>query len=143
MSFRSMNPPGAKQLLDGQEGWVYVDVRTVEEFALGHAPGAYNVPVAFRGPRGMEPNERFVEVMGRIFERGAPLVVACAMGGRSSHACQLLEGAGFTRLVNMDGGFSGARDGSGAVREPGWQACGFAVSTESPPERAWSTLSGK
>jgi rhodanese-related sulfurtransferase len=141
MSYRSVNPAGAKALLDGREGWTYVDVRTEEEFALGHAPGAYNVPVAFRGPRGMEPNERFVEVMERTFPRERPLVVACAMGGRSARACELLAQAGFSRLVNMDGGFSGVRDASGAVREPGWQACGYAVSTDCPPERSWPTLS--
>ncbi len=140
MPYRSMNPAGAKALLDGPEGWAYVDVRTVEEFAMGHAPGAYNVPVVFRGPGGMEPNPGFVAAMQRAFKRDAPLVVACAMGGRSARACELLTAAGFTRLVNMDGGFSGARDASGAVREPGWQACGYAVSTDCPPERAWSTL---
>jgi len=141
--YRTLNPAGAKALLDGQEGWSYIDVRTEEEFALGHAPGAYNVPVALRGPGGMQQNPRFVEAMAKAFERDAPLVVACAMGGRSARACELLALAGFTRLVNMDGGFSGARDASGAVREPGWQACGYAVSTECPPARAWSTLGAK
>lgn len=42
-----------QQLLDSGAA-AYVDVRTPEEFAAGHVPGAVNVPVAVVGPSGGE-----------------------------------------------------------------------------------------
>ena len=125
MSYQTTNPNGAKELLDAADGYLYVDVRTIEEFIEGHVPGAYNVPIAFRAPAGMQPNEAFLEVMRRHFPTDTKLVLGCKMGGRSMHACELLAQEGFTNLVNMHGGFHGAIDASGAVSEPGWAACGF------------------
>ena len=143
MSYRTLNPTESKELLDGGEGWIYVDVRSVEEYQAGHVPGAYNVPFAYLDPGGgMAPNMDFVEVMKKRFQPGDKLVVGCAAGGRSARACDLLEPAGFSNLVNMHGGFGGARDASGAVVEPGWQALGFPCEEECPPERAYAQLRG-
>ncbi len=73
MSYQSTDPAGARALLqDGEHA--LVDVRTVEEFEAGHAPGAFNIPYAFRSPAGMSPNPEFVAVMGRVFEKDAKLV---------------------------------------------------------------------
>ena len=141
MPYETTNPAGAKALLDGDEGWTYVDVRTEEEFQAGHPPGAYNVPVAFRGPMGMELNEAFVGAIERRFPKEAPLILGCAAGMRSAHACELLSRAGYVRLVNMDGGFSGARTPGGGVREPGWHACGLPVETQAADGRTWRDLS--
>ncbi|MEM7305554.1 MAG: rhodanese-like domain-containing protein [Planctomycetota bacterium] len=140
MSYRNVNPAGAKELLEGGEDWTYVDVRTVEEFDAGHAPDAYNIPVAFRGPMGMELNPDFVDAMKRAFSADAALVLGCAAGGRSARACEMLVAEGFTKLANMHGGYSGARDPSGQVTEAGWEACGFEVTSDSAPERTWSQL---
>jgi rhodanese-related sulfurtransferase len=140
MAYDTVTPAGAKALLDGGEGWIYLDVRTVEEFAAGHAPGAFNAPIAFRTALGMELNPGFAAAVRRAFAADAPLVLGCAAGVRSARACEVLAAAGFTRLVNMDGGFSGARDGTGTVREPGWASCGFEVTTETAPEHTWAHL---
>ena len=48
---------------------------------------------------------------------------------------------GYAHLVNMAGGLHGAFDQLGRVVEPGWAACGYAVTQESPPERTWKGLS--
>src|SRR5262245_22923570 len=125
MAFQTLNPAGAKELLDGPEGWTYVDVRTAEEFDSGHVPGAWNVPLALRGPGGMELNPDFEAAMQRLFPKDRPLVLGCAAGGRSQRACEMLQAEGYTRLVNMHGGFSGARNVLGVVTERGWAACGF------------------
>lgn len=140
MSYQDLNPTESKRLIE-EEDWTYLDVRTVEEFEAGHAPGAFNAPVFFRGPGGMEPNEAFVEGVKRLFEADSKLVLGCAAGVRSARACELLAVEGFTSLVNMHGGFSGARDATGAVTEPGWAACGFEVTTESDEAHRWRTLS--
>jgi hypothetical protein len=47
---------------------------------------------------------------------------------------------GYTGLVNMEGGFHGAFDQTGAVVEAGWAACGFEQTTTPDPERTWQAL---
>ena len=121
MSYETINPAGAKQRLDGDEPWIYLDVRTAEEFAQSRVPESVNVPVLLRTPMGMQPNPEFMSAVQERFGAETPLVVACKMGGRSERACQMLSAAGYTRLANMHGGFSGAED------EPGWESCGFPV----------------
>jgi rhodanese-related sulfurtransferase len=140
MSYETTTPAGAKALLEGEEPWIYLDVRTEEEFERGHPPGAYNAPVAFRTGMGMEGNDGFVDAVRRAFAPETPLILGCAAGVRSARACELLAAAGFARLVNMDGGFSGAPDGAGGVRLEGWAACGFEVATDAPLERTWAGL---
>ena len=140
MTYETLTPDQAKARIDG--GWSYVDVRSVEEFAAGHAVGAYNVPVAVMNAEmgGLEPNPDFVEVMKKNFAADSELVLACAAGGRSMHACEALVAAGFSRLVNMHGGFSGARDMSGNVQQPGWQAMGYPTTVDADPERTYDAL---
>lgn len=140
MNYRTELPPAASELVQGDAGWVYLDVRTPEEFAAGHPPGAYNVPVLTRGAAGVEPNQEFVATVSKHFSSDAKLVVGCAAGGRSMRACDLLAEQGFTELVNMHGGFSGAQDQLGNVVQQGWAALGFPVETEVQPGRDWDAL---
>ena len=142
MSHETLEPDSARERLDADEGWSYLDVRTVEEFEQGHVPEAYNVPVAFRGTMGMELNQAFVEEVQRHFAPDAKLVVGCAAGMRSEHACELLEPAGFTHLVNMDGGFGGRHDELGAVVVAGWAERGFPVSATPTEGRSYAALKG-
>ena len=140
MSYETVNPPRARQLVD--EGWIYVDVRTVEEHEAGRPTGAYNVPIAFRDMTTgrMQPNPGFVEVMARRFPRDAKLVLGCAVGGRSQMACEVLEAEGFEHLVNMHGGFSGARDPFGNVQEAGWESLGYPTESGPNDERGYDAL---
>lgn len=143
MSYETTAPAGAKDLLDSGAGWIYLDVRTEEEYASGHVPGAYNIPVATRDPAaGMTLNPAFTELVQRHFGVETKLVLGCAAGGRSARACEMLAPLGYKSLVNMHGGFSGAGGPSGEIEEPGWAACGFPVERECPAERAYSTLRG-
>jgi len=141
MSYRTVHPPAAKELLEEDGDWIFVDVRSVEEFAAGHVPGAYNIPIAHAVPGvGMQPNPDFVATVKKHFGADAKLVLGCAMGGRSARACDALAREGFTELVNMHGGFSGARDAAGAVSEPGWEARGFPTATEAVEGRDYHAL---
>jgi rhodanese-related sulfurtransferase len=142
VAFETRNPTASKELLDSGQGWIYLDVRTPEEFDAGHAPGAYNVPIALRTPRGMEPNPEFVAVVKKHFDPTQQIVCGCAMGGRSARACEVLGREGYGSLVNMMGGFSGARDMSGQVVEQGWHGLGFPVVTGPCTERGYQVLKG-
>ena len=112
------------------EGWIYLDVRTPQEFEGGHPEGAVNVPFALIGPGGMMPNPAFTQVVSRLYDTDAKLLVGCASGGRSSRGCQMLAQVGFKHLVNVEGGYSGVRDGVGQVVVQGWADAGLATSTD-------------
>jgi rhodanese-related sulfurtransferase len=72
----------ARSLLD--QGGVVVDVRSVEEFNLGHAPDSIHLPVHLVAHLASErlPMDR-------------PLLVCCASGARSHMAVQQLQRLGF------------------------------------------------
>jgi rhodanese-related sulfurtransferase len=140
MSYQEHGAESVKALLD--EGWVYVDVRTVEEFEEGHVPGAYNVPILFRTRAGMQPNPEFVDVVRKRFLASDRLVFGCRSGGRSRMACELLAREGFRHLVNQLGGFHGLPDPTGRIVEPGWAACGLETSRSAEPGRTWQALHG-
>jgi len=124
----------AEVLLD--EGATYVDVRTEEEFADGHVPGAINIPVNFMAPGGMKPNEHFVDVMSATFEKEQLLIVGCKAGGRSARATALLEQAGFSRIHDMSAGFHGSKDAFGQVT-PGWHTVGREVEVEAEADQTY------
>lgn len=139
MTYETIAPPAAKTRLE-DDSWTYLDVRTVEEFEAGHVPGAFNVPLAFRGPMGMEPNSAFLEVVSRHFAKDKDLVVGCKVGGRSARACDLLAAEGWTALANMDGGFSGRYDPVGSLVQEGWAGCGFPTTIDAEPGRTYEEL---
>lgn len=140
MTIETILPPDASERLTN--GWVYLDVRTQQEFDEGHPPGAYNVPVAFKGPAAMEPNEAFLSVVQRHFPSDTRFVVGCKAGGRSAMACEIMGDGGFTNLANMDGGFHGRPDGMGGMAVQGWAACGLEQSANPVAGRSWEELSG-
>lgn len=139
MTHETILPAEAEQRIE--QGWTYLDVRTPEEFEDGHVPASYNIPVAFRGNYGMEPNEEFLSVVQRHFAADTRFVVGCKAGGRSAMACEVLAAGGFQTLANMDGGFHGRPDGMGGMAVQGWQACGLSTTQQAEPGRTWDELS--
>ena len=144
MGWKNVDPKAAKSLLDGDEGWVYLDVRTEPEFHAGHAVGAFNVPMFVRGPTGrMAPNPEFLAVVKKNFPADARFVVGCASGMRSQHACEALVAAGYEGPLNLSSGFQGRFDEMGGVAEPGWVGCGLPSETAGPKERTYEALRAK
>jgi len=134
MSVKRVSPEEAKQLID-DEGYVYVDVRSLPEFAAGHPAGAYNVPLMHQAPAGMTPNPDFLGVMEKTFPKTAKLVVGCKAGGRSARAAAVLEAAGFTDVKDQKGGYEGH-----SPDEPGWRPKGLPISTQAPADRTYDGL---
>lgn len=67
---------------DGEH--LLIDVRTPEEFATGHIPGAINIPVdSLAGELDQLPED-------------TEIVVYCRSGNRSATASRILAGAGFS-----------------------------------------------
>ena len=126
-----------------EEGWILVDVRSIPEYEAGHPPGAYNVPWRHMTPRGMEPNEDFLQVMEGAFGKDAKLVLACRSGGRSLSAAEALRAAGFRHVVDQRGGFEGKKGLFGATQCAGWLELGFPVETGNPPGRGYEDVRRK
>lgn len=138
MPVKRVNPPEAKTLLD--QGWAYVDVRSVPEFEAGHPAGAYNVPLMhFLPGRGMTPNPEFQPIFARHFKPGDKVVVGCKSGGRSLRAAEMMAAAGYTDVIDMRGGFEGERDMTGAAIVAGWRESKLPIETAAPG-RTWEEL---
>jgi rhodanese-related sulfurtransferase len=76
-------------------GLVVLDVRTPQEFAEGHVPGAVNIP-----------HEELEVRLGELESvRGGDVVVYCRSGRRSEIALSVLEKAGFSRRFHLEGDF--------------------------------------
>lgn len=140
MNIRRLSPEEAKALLDSGQGYVYLDVRTVEEFDAGHVPGAKNIPFLIPGPLGMSVNPYFVEVVGKNFAKDAKIICGCQKGHRSLRAAQALAAAGFTNVADMRGGFGGETDHCGCLIAPGWATSGLPVAKDSHPADRYSFL---
>jgi hydroxyacylglutathione hydrolase len=74
------------------EGATLVDVREPDEYAVGHIPGAIQIPLGT-----LQAN------LERI-PRDRPAVTYCAMGERSASAASILERNGFAAVRNLEGG---------------------------------------
>jgi rhodanese-related sulfurtransferase len=71
-----------------KEGAQVVDVRSLAEFAGGHAAGSVNIPLSEIGVRAKE------------LDMTRPVIVCCASGTRSALAAHRLRGQGFKTVLN-------------------------------------------
>jgi rhodanese-related sulfurtransferase len=129
MSVKQIDPTQTNTILQQDKSAAYIDVRTPEEFANGHVPGAANIPVMQPDPvsRRMSPNPGFLEAVQARYPKDTKIICGCQMGGRSQFAADLLVQAGYTDVSNMQGGFGGAKDPMGRVVAPGWLQSGLPV----------------
>lgn len=87
---------GADELMsriEAETAPTILDVRTPEEFAAGHVPGAINIPYT-------ELEERYSELE---LEGSDELVVYCQSGRRAAIAEAALSELGFTNVRDLDG----------------------------------------
>jgi rhodanese-related sulfurtransferase len=73
-----------------------IDVRTPLEYRAVHAAGARLVPL-----QGLDP---LAVMRSRAGREDEPLYVICRSGSRGELACQRFRAAGFTNVVNVEGG---------------------------------------
>jgi rhodanese-related sulfurtransferase len=86
-----------QELLESLDPPLVLDVRSAEEFASGHVPGAVHVP--------------HDQLAARVSELGAPreVVVYCERGSRASKAAAVLRDAGFA-VQHLAGDMRGWRE---------------------------------
>jgi rhodanese-related sulfurtransferase len=88
-------PQALEQRL-GDPGIVVLDVRTPEEYAAGHVPGAVNVPHD-------QVESRLAELAGAKHKE---VVLYCRSGRRAQMAADVLAKAGFRRLSHLEGDYT-------------------------------------
>jgi len=78
------------------KGAQVVDVRTAEEFKQGYIKGAVNFDWL---------NETAFSEQAKKLDKSQPVYVYCLSGVRSGKAADWLAANGFTKVINLDGGF--------------------------------------
>ena len=83
----------AKQIMDSQEGYIILDVRTQEEYDQGHIPGAIVIS-----------HEEIAEKAEEVLTDKAQLIlVYCRSGRRSKIAAEALAELGYTNIKEFGG----------------------------------------
>ncbi|MGV1100819.1 rhodanese-like domain-containing protein [Thiovibrio sp. JS02] len=92
--FRSLGPREARELMETRKDLLLIDVRSPEELWEGVIPGSQLVP--------------FGEIArGRMtLPTGRPLLLICAVGGRSYAVGQYFYRKGYPEIYNLQGGIS-------------------------------------
>jgi rhodanese-related sulfurtransferase len=92
--FASIEPMEAKKLIETTVDLQLIDVRSVEEYQQGALPGSKLIP--------------FWEIMKGDYylRKDKPILLVCAVGGRSLAAGQYLSMKGHQEVYNLSGGLS-------------------------------------
>ncbi len=83
----------AKQIMDTEEGYIILDVRTQEEYDEGHVPGAIVISH-------VEIAEKAEEV---LTDKDQLILVYCRSGRRSKIAAEALVELGYTNIKEFGG----------------------------------------
>ena len=83
----------AKKIMDSQEGYIILDVRTQEEYDQGHIPGAIVIS-----------HEEIAEkAEGVLTDKDQLILVYCRSGRRSKIAAEALAELGYTNIKEFGG----------------------------------------
>jgi len=104
--FREVDAAEAVAL--ARDGYRVIDVREQGEWDAGHVAGATLLPLA-------DVAERIGEV---VPDKVAPLLLHCAVGGRSARAAGWLTQMGYTNVVSMKAPIGHWKEQGGAWDEP-------------------------
>ena len=83
----------AKQIMDSEEGYIILDVRTQEEYDQGHIPGAIVISHE-------EIAEKAEEV---LTDKNQLILIYCRSGRRSKLAAEALVELGYTNIKEFGG----------------------------------------
>lgn len=82
-----------KRIAEKDSSLVILDVRTPEEFAAGHVPGAINIPYTYLPAS--------ISALGDA--SGKDIVLYCQTGVRAERAATRLKENGFSKLLHLEG----------------------------------------
>lgn len=91
--YMNISAEEAKKIMDSEEGYIILDVRTREEYDEGHIPGAILIP-------NTEIEAKAEEV---LTDKNQLILVYCRSGRRSKLAAQALAELGYTNIREFGG----------------------------------------
>lgn len=92
-SYQQISMEEAVSMIEKEDSYILLDVRTVEEFEERHIPGAINIP-----------NETISsEEIPELPDKNQLILVYCRSGNRSKQASQKLAQQGYTNIVEFGG----------------------------------------
>lgn len=91
--YENINADEAKQIMDTETGYVILDVRTEEEYAEGHIPGAILIP----------DYEITQKAEAILTDKDQMILVYCRSGRRSKNAAEALLALGYTNIWEFGG----------------------------------------
>ena len=93
VSYRQISMDEAITMMEEESGYIILDVRTPEEFADKHIPGAVNIS-----------NETIAaEEIPELPDKDQLILVYCRSGNRSKQASEKLADMGYTNVVEFGG----------------------------------------
>ena len=93
VSYRQISMDEAITMMEEESSYIILDVRTPEEFADKHIPGAINIP-----------NETIsTEEIPELPDKDQLILVYCRSGNRSKQASEKLAALGYTNIVEFGG----------------------------------------
>ena len=100
-SYRQINMDEAIAMMEAENDYIILDVRTPEEFSEKHIPGAINVANETIGSKEIP----------ELPDKDQLILVYCRSGNRSKQAAEKLVALGYTNIVE----FGGINDWPGEV----------------------------
>ena len=92
-SYRQINMDEAIAMMEAENDYIILDVRTPEEFSEKHIPGAINVANETIGS----------EEIPELPDKDQLILVYCRSGNRSKQASEKLVALGYTNIVEFGG----------------------------------------
>ena len=92
-TYEQITPAEAKAIMDSEDGYVILDVRTPEEFAERHIEGAILIP-------DYEIGEKAESI---LTDKEQLILVYCRSGRRSKNAANELAALGYTNIKEFGG----------------------------------------
>jgi rhodanese-related sulfurtransferase len=92
---RSVGPEEALRMMQARDDVIFLDVRTPQERSHGAIPGSKLVSI-------------YALLKGEVpLPKDKPILLVCAVGGRSYVAAQVLSKNGYREVYNLSGGVQG------------------------------------
>ena len=92
-TYMQITPQEAKEIMDTEEGYVILDVRSQSEYDEKHIPGAILIP----------DTEIEAKAEGLLTEKDQLILVYCRSGRRSKNAAAMLAKMGYTNVKEFGG----------------------------------------
>lgn len=93
VSYRQITMDEAVAMMEEEEGYIILDVRTAAEFDERHIPGAINIPNETIG----------TDAIPELPDKDQLILVYCRSGNRSKQASEKLVKLGYTNVVEFGG----------------------------------------